>query len=139
VWIRIEKTDQKLRIISTSHVLEEQWKDHPVIHVRVQFPDCPASSMALIANLKLKKNTTPEQYALAKSEFLQRLTSNTLAEQTCSVTGINSVILPEGVDFYKGAILTVDFVQADKLWNLTFELTPSKTNKLSVRLLSSSP
>ena len=148
LWIRIEKTGQKLRFVSTSTLGAGDWHDHPVTRVLVQFPDCPTASMGLIEELKLQKEaltkntSTSEKYSLDKSHFLQALSDDTVPESACTVGGIDSVVLPEGRDFYKGSILSVDFVQLNKLWHLTFELTPTTAkngNKLSVRLLSSSP
>lgn len=139
-WVRIEKTGLVLKFVPTSRQAGN-WFDHPATRVSVVPHLCPTTNSPLD---KLQTQMTAfkqqaisaEQYAQAKQVFLAELSSSKPAP--CTVSGVDSVVLPEGTNFAEGARISLDFVQVNKLWTLTFELVP-EANKLAVRVLSTSP
>ncbi len=139
-WVRIEKTGASLKFVPTSQQ-DGNWFDHPATKVSVLPRQCPVTRLPLeklqsqMTAFK-QKSISAEQYDQSKRDFLAELSVPQLA--TCTVSGVDSVVLPEGTDFAKGARITLDFVQVNKLWTLTFELMP-KADKLAVRVLSTWP
>lgn len=139
-WVRIEKTGAVLKFVPTSQQ-DGKWFDHPATRVSVLPRQCLAISSPLeklqsqMTAFK-QKSISAEQYGQSKRDFLVELSISHRA--TCTVSGVDSVVLPAGTDFAGGARITLDFVQVNKLWTLTFELLP-EANKLAVRVLSTSP
>ncbi|MBC7881896.1 MAG: hypothetical protein H7Y37_11245 [Anaerolineae bacterium] len=139
-WVRIEKTGAVLKFVPTSQQAGK-WFDHPATRVSVLPRQCPPTRSPLeklqsqMTAFK-QKSIGAEQYGQSKRDFLAELSVPQLS--TCTISGVDSVVLPKETDFSAGARITLDFVQVNKLWTLTFELMP-EANKLAVRVLSTSP
>lgn len=140
-WVRIEKSGQTLKFVPTS-TQDGKWYDHPATAVSLTPRMCLAArsplaelqaQMALFQQKKISDN----QYAQAKRAFLAALAAP--GEVACTVRGVDSVVLPEGTDFAAGSRISLEFVQVNKLWTLTFEMAPGADAKLAVRVLSTSP
>ncbi len=136
-WVRIEKTGSALKFVPTS-TQAGKWYDHPATRVSVVPRQCPAAPSPLnelqAQMMAFKRQAiSAEQYAQARRVFLAELSAD--RPSTCTVSGVDSVVLPEGTDFARGARISLEFVQVNKLWTLTFELIP-EADKLAVRVLS---
>jgi hypothetical protein len=138
-WVRIERTGSALKFVPTSQQAGK-WYDHPATRVSVSPRVCsipsPLEKLQVQMTAFKQQAITAEQYAQAKRVFLTEISAPQL--ETCTVSGVDSVVLPNRTEFAKGARISLDFVQVNKLWTLTFELLP-EANQLAVRVLSTSP
>jgi len=140
VWVRLERNGQRLKFVPSTQ-LEGRWFDHPVLASSVEVPECGVAPGLLVEKLAtLKPESISPSSTADRRRFLASLADGNALTASCRVQGTESLELPAGMDFSRGLRFNVEFVEVNKIWNLTFRLIPTAgvPGGLGVELLSSS-